>query len=54
MTRKLFVTALLAATALVAVPCARAGQAPATAADPDIPISNDDRVYAAEQFSNTV
>ena len=31
-----------------------AGQAPGAAADPDIPISHRDRVYAAEQFSNTV
>jgi YVTN family beta-propeller protein len=33
---------------------ALAGQAPAAASDPDIPISSKDRVYAAEQFSNTV
>jgi hypothetical protein len=38
---------------LVAVPTF-AGQAPGPAADPDIPISHRDRVYAAEQFSNTV
>ena len=31
-----------------------AGQAPGAAASPDIPISHHDRVYAAEQFSNTV
>ncbi len=31
-----------------------AGQAPSAASDPDIPISGRDRVYAAEQFSNTV
>ena len=31
-----------------------AGQAPGAASDPDIPISHRDRVYAAEQFSNTV
>ncbi|MDL2406061.1 YncE family protein [Rhizobium calliandrae] len=31
-----------------------AGQAPGAAADPDIAISHKDRVYAAEQFSNTV
>ena len=31
-----------------------AGQAPGAAASPDIPISHRDRVYAAEQFSNTV
>ena len=31
-----------------------AGQAPGAAASPDIPVSHHDRVYAAEQFSNTV
>src|SRR6201998_4875215 len=31
-----------------------AGQAPAAAADPDIAVSHHDRVYTAEQFSNTV
>ena len=31
-----------------------AGQAPGAAADPDIPVSHRDRVYTAEQFSNTV
>jgi YVTN family beta-propeller protein len=31
-----------------------AGQAPGSASAPDIPLSNRDRVYAAEQFSNTV
>lgn len=31
-----------------------AGQAPAAASAPDIPLSHHDRVYAAEQFSNTV
>ena len=33
---------------------ALAGQAPGAAADPDIAISHRDRVYTAEQFSNTV
>jgi YVTN family beta-propeller protein len=33
---------------------ALAGQVPYAAAAPDIPISSHDRVYAAEQFSNTV
>ncbi|MGE5779054.1 MAG: YncE family protein, partial [Hyphomicrobiales bacterium] len=32
----------------------RAGQAPGAASDPDVPVSDRDRVYAAEQFSNTV
>jgi YVTN family beta-propeller protein len=31
-----------------------AGQAPAGSTGPDIPVSHKDRVYAAEQFSNTV
>lgn len=31
-----------------------AGQAPGLASDPDVPTSHLDRVYAAEQFSNTV
>ena len=31
-----------------------AGQAPGSASDPDVAISHRDRVYAAEQFSNTV
>ena len=31
-----------------------AGQAPSASSAPDIPISHRDRVYAAEQFSNTV
>ncbi|OTP67378.1 YncE family protein [Caballeronia sordidicola] len=31
-----------------------AGQAPGSSLDPDIPISHHDRVYAAEEFSNTV
>jgi YVTN family beta-propeller protein len=33
---------------------ASAGQAAARATDPDVPVSHRDRVYAAEQFSNTV
>jgi len=48
------VIALLAATALFHVQSARGGQAPGSASDPDVPISHRDRVYAAEQFSNTV
>jgi YVTN family beta-propeller protein len=45
---------LLTATALVNVQYAFAGQAPAAATDPDFPISHRDRVYSAEQYSNTV
>jgi len=45
--------ALATATGLFAA-AAFAGQAPGAAGDPDIPVSHRDRVYAAEQFSNTV
>ena len=46
--------ALMAGAALAAANPALAGQAPAAASSPDIPVSHHDRVYAAEQFSNTV
>lgn len=45
-----FVTATILATSSAAW----AGQAPGALSSPDIPISHHDRVYAAEQFSNTV
>ena len=54
MKRISILTVLLAATALGGMPYAWAGQVPAAASDPDIPISHRDRVYSAEQFSNTV
>ena len=41
-------------TALASVQSIWAGQAPGAASDPDVPVSHRDRVYAAEQFSNTV
>ncbi len=50
MIRSVLVLSLLAGSALPAL----AGQVPFAAADPDIPVSHQDRVYAAEQFSNTV
>src|SRR6266566_3762548 len=53
MKRRLILVALSLATALAAR-YAFAGQAPAAASDPDIPISHQDRVYSAEQYSNTV
>jgi YVTN family beta-propeller protein len=46
--------ALLAAMLAVTTGTGMAGQAPGAASAPDIPISHRDRVYAAEQFSNTV
>ncbi|SPP95911.1 conserved exported protein of unknown function [Bradyrhizobium vignae] len=45
---------LLASTMLAACGSAWAGQAPGALSAPDVPISHHDRVYAAEQFSNTV
>jgi YVTN family beta-propeller protein len=44
----------LAGTMLAISAGAQAGQAPGAASAADIPISHHDRVYAAEQFSNTV
>src|SRR6476646_11409221 len=54
MTRTSLVAVLLSATVLASGASAWAGQAPAAASAPDIPVSHQDRVYAAEQFSNTV
>jgi YVTN family beta-propeller protein len=54
MTRSLVTLAFLAGTAIASIAPAVAGQAPGAAADPDIPVSHHDRVYTAEQFSNTV
>jgi DNA-binding beta-propeller fold protein YncE len=54
MNRSSILTVLLVATALAGGEYASAGQVPGAASDPDIPISHRDRVYAAEQFSNTV
>ena len=49
-----FLLSLLAGMCLGASTAAWAGQAPGAASDPDIPVSHRDRVYSAEQFSNTV
>src|SRR6266568_1915470 len=54
MKRVLLKATLLASTFLAASVPARAGQAPGKDTDPDVPVSHRDRVYAAEQFSNTV
>ena len=45
---------LLGGTMLATSGYAWAGQAPGSLSAPDVPISHHDRVYAAEQFSNTV
>jgi DNA-binding beta-propeller fold protein YncE len=50
----LFAVSVVAAAYLAFAPSASAGQVPGAASDPDIPISHKDRVYSAEQFSNTV
>src|SRR6202012_3606581 len=47
-------SALLAGTMLVTASSAWAGQAPGALSAADIPVSHHDRVYAVEQFSNTV
>src|SRR3979411_535731 len=47
-------TLLLAGTMLATCSSAWAGQAPGALYTPDVPISHHDRVYAAEQFSNTL
>ncbi len=52
MKRKLLLSTLLATTMLASA--AFAGQAPGAASAADIPVSHRDRIYAAEQFSNTV
>jgi YVTN family beta-propeller protein len=51
---KIWKSLLLAGTMLATCTNAWAGQAPGALSSPDIPISHHDRVYAAEQFSNTV
>jgi YVTN family beta-propeller protein len=46
--------AALSSILLTGAASAWAGQAPGAASAPDVPVSHHDRVYAAEQFSNTV
>src|SRR5437899_3177743 len=54
MGRNSIAAVLLLTTVLTGARYAVAGQAPSAASDPDIPISHQDRVYSAEQYSNTV
>jgi YVTN family beta-propeller protein len=54
MKRNLLISGFLAGACLAGQTVAWAGQAPGAASDPDIPLSHHDRVYSAEQFSNTV
>ena len=54
MRRGIFTLGFLASVWLVGQTAAWAGQAPGAASDADIPMSHRDRLYAPEQFSNTV
>jgi YVTN family beta-propeller protein len=54
MRRTSIVAVLLASTALISGRDACAGQAPFGVTAPEIPVSHMDRVYSAEQYSNTV
>jgi YVTN family beta-propeller protein len=54
MKRALLPVALLATTLAGSPSPSWAAQAPGAASAPDVPVSSRDRVYAAEQFSNTV
>jgi YVTN family beta-propeller protein len=54
MKRILPALSFLAGMTIAGMTPAMAGQAPGAAGDPDIPVSHRDRVYSAEQFSNTV
>jgi YVTN family beta-propeller protein len=54
MKRGLLTSGFLATVCLIGQTAAWAGQAPGAASDPDVPVSHHDRVYSAEQFSNTV
>ena len=54
MTSNLLVAALLGGTALVSAASGWVAPAPFAASAPDIPISNHDRFYTADQYSNTV
>src|SRR5471030_361760 len=49
-----FAPTLVALAAALVAFAAHAGQAPGALADADVPASHHDRIYAAEQFSNTV
>lgn len=54
MRHRILATLLLAACIVIAFAPASAGQAPRAAGAADIPVSSGDRLYTADQFSNTV
>jgi YVTN family beta-propeller protein len=49
-----FFSPIVGAALAAAFALAHAGQAPGTSSAADVPVSHRDRIYAAEQFSNTV
>jgi YVTN family beta-propeller protein len=52
--KRTIISNLFVVAAFAVITPASAGQAPGADTDPDIPVSHHDRVYAAEQYSNTV
>ena len=54
MLQKVLLSTLLCTALFSGASSATAGQAPGREEDADVPVSHRDRVYAAEQFSNTV
>jgi YVTN family beta-propeller protein len=54
MRRNAILAVLLVATAFISARYVCAGQAPFGVAAPEIPVSHSDRVYSADQYSNTV
>jgi YVTN family beta-propeller protein len=54
MQRNCFTIAMLCAAVLASPTFVHAGQVPGTASAADVPVTHRDRVYVAEQFSNTV
>jgi hypothetical protein len=54
LTTAVLLISLFTISTFITVPSARAGQAPGSSASPDIPVSHHDRVYTADQYSNTV
>ena len=54
MKRSLLIFGFLATVCFTGQTAAWAGQAPGAASDADVPVSHHDRVYSAEQISNTV
>src|SRR5262249_754519 len=54
MANPLRISALSIALIIYGLNGADAGQAPGATSDPNIPVTHRDRIYAAEQFSNTV